>query len=1194
MREDAIRRRDLGRQKDPVSKSLAGPSEICMLMPIRDGFADGLETRSYESRLRSFTKLFSDLRALSRESRLARPYSDIVDRIRTIHGVTLAIIDRQLLLTVHFDQPWEPYIQVIWRDLGPIFDAILCNCEGYVEDHRNELGYEAFAAWIRKWQVQTNTFYVPTAHTVTDVIYLDQLERRVRADGSINGEQLAVQGYAAPEDMAKLVRAQIAGAKEHYVEYIKVGVQAVSAFHALTHLYPKDSEDHPYILRAARSVLPRKEFPRQKDWEYQDDASLQSVMAFFDVELDWFERFELDRPHMGTSNVPEPTTAHDLDNVQSGISESYREINVGCLALVQIVEAGKARDFLREFADDVSFGPAKPGQAIYRNIGFTAQGLRRLELPQDELDKFPRAFVQGMAARAGLIGDLRTNHPDRWTLPERNWPPDDEPQEIQQRVNLESVDLVIQLRCKSKSATSSLDPEFVRELTALEKRFDGGLLIATVQPTYAQEGGREHFGFQDGLSQPEIKNPPSNGKRDEVPSGELFLGYPRGANSPLAKHWNEPLFKDGSFQVVRKLAQHVGRLNACIEKNASAEKIKPEVLRAKLMGRYQDGRPLVRGWKNKDKNNFDYDTDDKGQRCPLWAHIRRANPRDRKTGPRDLKTHDIIPRIRRAGMSYKDPSEKGLVFQCFNADIAEQFELVQQWLNGDNRTAPYSRLSDPLLGVPQSGEPRIYWLADGTKIDLGHKPFVTLRWGMYLFVPSRAGLEVLANITPDRPDYATWGQQIIDALPTTSHSNAGYAHDEWKRLLEEKESRDAERHRALWTAVRENYGGVLQTPFGVLVGTRERIDEVLSDDTKFSVSAYGERLEQGVKKNYLGMDDPYHDKSAAGPNEQFGTITCQQGFDAATNAAADLFERAGRIAGSVTLPLPKYADRMLAGLAQFWFGIPDGKIIKKGGQPMWDQHSPGLADTVHCPYHFISTSRSVFQPSPSPYVEKTAAQHGTTLRRGVNAWVDKWDDGDCGNLGLNEHNLPRLKHLYDATPEGEFADVLLGALLGFMPTVQGNFLETGRDWLRSGDFWNVQNLYLDRRKRGEAAWCAAKAVLLPRLSRAMAIRPVPSLIHRTARRPVRLGDVFIEEGQSVVVGLVSATAENDFTDIDYVFGGTWDLDGGGKKAIHRCPARELGIGTLLGMFAGLFEAGGYLRGTSSSMALQYNAMAFAD
>ena len=86
---------------EPVtSTSLAGPSAICMLMPIKAGFTDALATQTYEGRLGSFTKLFSDLRAVSRESRLSRPFSDIVDRLETILGVTISIIDGKLLLAV--------------------------------------------------------------------------------------------------------------------------------------------------------------------------------------------------------------------------------------------------------------------------------------------------------------------------------------------------------------------------------------------------------------------------------------------------------------------------------------------------------------------------------------------------------------------------------------------------------------------------------------------------------------------------------------------------------------------------------------------------------------------------------------------------------------------------------------------------------------------------------------------------------------------------------------------------------------------------------------------------------------------------------------------------------------------------------------------------------------------------------------
>ena len=49
-----------------------------------------------------------------------------------------------------------------------------------------------------------------------------------------------------------------------------------------------------------------------------------------------------------------------------------------------------------------------------------------------------------MAARAGVLGDVRTNHPRRWRLPERNWPPAANPS--MQKVELAAVHAVVQLR----------------------------------------------------------------------------------------------------------------------------------------------------------------------------------------------------------------------------------------------------------------------------------------------------------------------------------------------------------------------------------------------------------------------------------------------------------------------------------------------------------------------------------------------------------------------------------------------------------------------------------------------------------------------------------------------------------------------------------------------------------------------------
>jgi len=102
----------------------------------------------------------------------------------------------------------------------------------------------------------------------------------------------------------------------------------------------------------------------------------------------------------------------------------------------------------------------------------------------------------------------------------------------------------------------------------------------------------------------------------------------------------------------------------------------------------------------------------------------------------------------------------------------------------------------------------------------------------------------------------------------------------------------------------------------------------------------------------------------------------------------------------------------------------------------------------------------------------------------------------------------------------------------------------------------------------------------------MAKRPVPSLIHRTTTKQVCLGGVTIAQGERVVLGLVSATAERNFTDVTPVFGGDYAAK---PKPIHACPGSKLGFGTLLGMISALFETGGSLRRATSPSALQFNA-----
>ncbi|MEM1229136.1 MAG: hypothetical protein AAGI15_01260 [Pseudomonadota bacterium] len=1178
------------------SKSLAGAAELCMVMPIRQGFAPGLATRSYESRLRSFSKLFSDLRALTRESRLQQPFSDIVDRLRTIHGVTIAIIDGQLLLAVHFDRPWEPYIRLVWDQLGAIFDLILCNCEGYRDHHRSELGFAAFSAWIRRYQVETSTYYLANTRTVSDVIYLEALEARARS-GTLSAQALGELKAPTPQERAAAVRAALDG--PGYVEYIKTGVQAVTAFHALSELYPRFSDDHDFLLRAARAVLPVAEFPRRRDWQHGETNALRVLGAVFATELAWFEDWQ---PQAG---APVSDTGADgappAAQIQGGILSPYRA-NVGCTVLLQIRDPARAREWLAAFAADLSWGNDSP-DGVFRNLALSFEGLKRLELSAAQLGDFPAAFREGMAARAGLIGDLRSNHPDHWVLPARNYPAPDPAAGPLQAVSLESIDLVVQLR--TQVADDERGPSLAAPLAAvlddLAQATAGIAHILHVQPTYSLGTGDaalEHFGFRDGLSNPDVTSGDSADQEALAP-GEIFLGRRNARADAVPEALNQPLLRDGTFLVLRKLAQDVPAFEQALSMNdglAGHGAQGRERLAAWLMGRERDGTPLA---PHSGPNAFDYQDDPTGRRCPLFSHARRLNPRD---------AGDFIPRVIRRGMSFgptlaQGPAEapRGLLFAAYNASLAEQFEVLQRWLSGGNRTAPYSAQSDPITGLPGPEGARRYPLAGGGMLDLGDQPFVHLDWGLYLFVPSRNGLAALVNSPPATTDeQLRQGRALLSTLRATEAADAERARLAWKRALEEKDALDDEQDQALWRVVREDHGGVLRTPFGVLVGDAALLTQVLSEPESFSVAGYRERLADCVGENYLGEDPPEHTVSAARANRVLYAIGEPEAFEVAYRFGSDLLAGMGAISGQATIPMPKYADLLLAEVAQHWFGVPDGEtllqklnrqrrggaapappFIVAGGQPAYRD------ETAHCPFHVISSSRYVFQPQPARAVNERAESDGKRLRQGV----ERYATALLATPGALA-DQPILAQLHQCLAQDgrddEFAAVILGALLGFMPTASGNFFFTMRQWVRDKDLWRVQNDYLQARQSGATSAAAAFDRLRPALARGIARRPIPAMIHRRAAHDLRLGGESIKAGELVVCGLVSAAAQSGYTDMSPAFGGDF---GATPLPTHACPGQKLGVGTLLGMIAALFDAPGSLRRAPADGALLFDPVA---
>jgi hypothetical protein len=171
-------------------------------------------------------------------------------------------------------------------------------------------------------------------------------------------------------------------------------------------------------------------------------------------------------------------------------------------------------------------------------------------------------------------------------------------------------------------------------------------------------------------------------------------------------------------------------------------------------------------------NNFGFaDEDAHGLRCPIGAHIRRANPRDTlDPDPKYSMRLDNRHRLLRRGRVYgprapvlawkdwgrasdgsirRDNEERGLHFVCINASIESQFEFVQQtWMNTSFFGGLHEEV-DPLVGVSDDptrgftvqGAPvsrRIEW----TQPEIG--PLVKVTGGAYFFLPGRKALAYLA------------------------------------------------------------------------------------------------------------------------------------------------------------------------------------------------------------------------------------------------------------------------------------------------------------------------------------------------------------------------------------------------------------------------------------------------------------------
>ncbi|HTC80776.1 MAG TPA: Dyp-type peroxidase [Acidimicrobiia bacterium] len=475
----------------------------------------------------------------------------------------------------------------------------------------------------------------------------------------------------------------------------------------------------------------------------------------------------------------------ELADMQGLVARAYGHLPFARYIIGRFGDPAAARAWLAGIARDVCTADQPEDDGPSLNIAFSWDGLRRLGLADDALASFPRPLQEGMVTphRSRILGDHGASDPSRWRFgrPDSNGAGT-------------GVDVVLILYALTEEA---LEAEHAARRGAYGP---AGALLEIADPIDGRLlDGREHFGFADGLSQPIITGwpsrrasirppaPPVPGRFAEVAPGEILLGYrdnfgkpaagPTVPDTAAARHlaaapWargRRDLGRNGSFLVFRQLAQDVAGFRhhleiAAIAAGARGTEVDPDRLAAKMVGRWKSGAALVSSPDadpgTVETGDFGYhDEDPEGLRCPLGAHIRRANPRDGSHDDpdrtlRSTKNHRILRRGRPYGPPLADGAdpgpadpERGLVFICLNTDIERQFEFVQHtWINNP-AFAGLDGEVDPAVGAQPDGGGRFTVPQGPVRHTMEGLPrFVTTRGGAYLFLPSVRALTYLASL----------------------------------------------------------------------------------------------------------------------------------------------------------------------------------------------------------------------------------------------------------------------------------------------------------------------------------------------------------------------------------------------------------------------------------------------------------------
>ena len=381
-------------------------------------------------------------------------------------------------------------------------------------------------------------------------------------------------------------------------------------------------------------------------------------------------------------------------------------------------------------------------QRRWVSVAFTWSGLRALGVSEASLASFPEEFRQGMPARWQVLGDTGANHPDHWVGGLAS-------PELHGIAILFARDTAERQRVTGEHQASLARISGVDVLSSLD--------LDAISRDYA----RDHFGYRDRISQPEIEGTgvePTPGSGPPIKPGEFILGYPDEDGPPVGLPQPETLSRNGTYMAYRRLQEHVGAFRDFLRQHGETP-AEQEWVAAKLMGRWRSGAPLALAPEKDDptlaadpqrNNNFNYaQMDPVGYATPLGAHIRRMNPRDTAV---NMQRRRMIRRGATYGPALpegapEDGIDRGIAAFVLCASLVRQFEFAQSvWIN-DPKFHELGNERDPIIGNQDGTFDMTIPRRPLRKKITGLPAFTTVKGGAYFFLPGLKALRYLASLS---------------------------------------------------------------------------------------------------------------------------------------------------------------------------------------------------------------------------------------------------------------------------------------------------------------------------------------------------------------------------------------------------------------------------------------------------------------